>query len=82
MGCIVTGNVLSLCLLFSFNDIPFSTKKKKMLSSHIAIKDLRSLKDRNQHTLFTVPNINDQTICLSFNVIYFPLLSFTFFFFF
>ena len=58
MGCIVTGNVLSLCLLFSFNDIPFSTQKKK--KSHTAIKDLRSLKDRNQHTLFTVPNINDQ----------------------
>ena len=53
-----------------------------MLPSHTAIKDLSSLKDRNQHTLLTVPNINDQTICLSFNVIYFPLLSFTFFFFF
>ena len=28
MGCIIISNVLNLCLLFSFNDIPFSTNKK------------------------------------------------------
>ena len=29
MGCIVTSSVLNLFLLFSFNDILFSTPKKK-----------------------------------------------------
>ena len=36
MDCIVTGSVLNLFWLFSFNDIPFSTKKRKDTNSQEA----------------------------------------------